>query len=77
VLGLQAANHFSRLTAVVTVAEATARSGPFDEAQSAFTLRDGAELRVLDRHDEWVQIANGTGKIGWLSRKQVAVLPGA
>ena len=77
VLGLQAANHFSRLTAVVTAAGATARSGPFDEAQSAFTPHDGAELRVLDRHGDWVQVANGAGKIGWLAVKQVAILPDA
>jgi tetratricopeptide (TPR) repeat protein len=77
VLALQTANHFKSSVAVVISAEATARSGPFDEAQSAFTLRDGAELRVLERHDDWVQVANGAGKIGWLSRKQVAVLPGA
>ena len=77
VLGLQAANHFSNGTAVVTVAEATARSGPFDEAQSAFTARDGAELSVLDQRDGWVQVANTAGKSGWLSTKLVAVLPGA
>jgi len=76
-LSLQAVNQFSRQTAVVISAEATARSGPFDEAQSAFTARDGAELRVLDRHDNWVQVADGSGKIGWLNRQQVEVLPGA
>jgi tetratricopeptide (TPR) repeat protein len=77
VLALQAANHFNASVAVVTGAEATARSGPFDEAQSAFTARDGVELRVLDRHDDWVQVADGAGKIGWLNKKQVEVLPGA
>jgi tetratricopeptide (TPR) repeat protein len=77
VLALQAANHFNAAVAVVTGAEVTARSGPFDDAQSAFTAHDGAELRVLDRHDDWVQIASGAGKIGWLSRKQVEVLTGA
>jgi tetratricopeptide (TPR) repeat protein len=77
VLGLQAANHFNATIAVVTNAEATARSGPFEEAQSAFTVHDGVELPVLDRHDDWVQVRNGAGKIGWLSRKQVALLPGA
>ena len=77
VLALQAANHFNSSVAVVTGAEATARSGPFEDAQSAFTAHDGAEMRVLDRHDDWVQVANGAGKIGWLSRKQVEVLPGA
>ena len=32
-------------------------------------------MTVLDRHDNWVQVADGSGKIGWLSRKQVEVLP--
>ena len=77
VLALQAANHFSASVAVVTATEATARSGPFDDAQSAFTVRDGAEMHVLDRHDDWVQVADGSGKIGWLTRKQADVLPGA
>jgi len=77
ILALQAANHFNSSVAVVTSAETTARSGPFDDAQTAFTAHDGAELRVLDRHDDWVQVDNGAGKIGWLSKKQVEVLPGA
>jgi tetratricopeptide (TPR) repeat protein len=77
ILGLQAANHFNASVAVVTSGEATARSGPFDDAQVAFTAKDGAELNVLDRHDDWVQVVNNAGKIGWLSRKQVTVLPGA
>jgi tetratricopeptide (TPR) repeat protein len=77
VLALQAANHFTSSVAVVTAAEATARSGPFDDAQSTFTAHDGAELRVLDRHDAWVQVSNGAGKIGWFSQQQVEVLPGA
>ena len=77
VLGLQAANHFSSATAVVITDNATARSGPFDDAQSAFTARDGAELSVLDHRADWVQVADGTGKIGWLSTQQVEVLPGA
>ncbi len=76
VLGVQAANHFNQSIAVVTAAEATARSGPFDDAQSAFTAHDGAELSVLASHDDWVQVADASGKIGWLSRKQVEVLPG-
>jgi len=76
-LGWQAAEHFSRQTAVVISPEATARSGPFDEAQRAFTTRDGAELAVLDRHGDWVQVGDGAGRIGWLAVKQVEILPGA
>lgn len=77
VLALQAANHFNSAVAVVTSAETTARSGPFDDAQSAFTARDGAELSVLDRREGWVQVTNSAGKSGWLPAKQVEVLPGA
>ncbi|MDD5138920.1 MAG: tetratricopeptide repeat protein [Verrucomicrobiales bacterium] len=77
VLGLQAANHFSNASAVVVADNVTARSGPFDDAQSAFTARDGAELSVLSRRDDWVQVADATGKTGWLPVKQVEILPGA
>jgi tetratricopeptide (TPR) repeat protein len=77
ILGVQAANHFSRQTAVIISAAATARSGPFDDAQNAFAIHDGAELSVLDRRDDWVQVADGSGKTGWLPAKQVEVLPGA
>ena len=77
VLAVQAANYFLSSTAVITADNATARSGPFDDAQSAFTARDGAELSVLDRREGWVQVASGAGKSGWLPMKQVEVLPGA
>ena len=77
ILGLQAANHFNSSVAVVTSNEATARSGPFDDAQSAFTAHDGAELRVLGHHDDWVQVAGSAGQTGWLPARQVEILPGA
>ena len=77
VLGLRAENHFFKATAVVIADNVTARSGPFDDAQSAFIGRDGAELSVMDRRDGWVQVANGAGKSGWLSTEQVEILPGA
>jgi len=76
-LGVQGTEHFSRQTAVVVLPEVTARSGPFDEAQSAFTAHDGEELVVMDRHGGWFQVNAGTGKIGWLQMKQVEILPGA
>lgn len=77
VLALQAANHFNSSVAVVTAVEATARSGPFNDAQTVFTSHDGAEMRVLDRHEDWVQVTDNAGRIGWFSKKQVEVLPGA
>jgi SH3-like domain-containing protein len=76
-LGVAAAIHFSMQTAVVVAPEVTARSGPFDEAQSSFTAHNGAELAVLDRRDNWLQVTDGSGRIGWLQRKQVEMLPGS
>ncbi len=76
-LGLQAASHFTQATAVVTTTAATVRSGPFDDAQESFRAHDGNELSILSQHDDWVQVADAQGKIGWLSLKQVQVVPGA
>jgi tetratricopeptide (TPR) repeat protein len=76
-LAAAATSHFSKPVAVVIDAEATARSGPFAEAQDAFKAQNGAELPVLDRRDNWLQVADGAGRIGWLPAKQVEVLPGA
>jgi tetratricopeptide (TPR) repeat protein len=75
-LGVNAAIHFSKQTAVVVAQVATARSGPFDEAQSAFTSHDGAELAVLDHRDNWLQVTDSSGRIGWFQRQQVEILPG-
>jgi tetratricopeptide (TPR) repeat protein len=76
-LGVNAAIHFSKQTAVIVVPEVTTRSGPFEEAQSAFTAHNGAELAVLDRRDNWLQVTDGSGRIGWLQRPQVEILPGS
>jgi tetratricopeptide (TPR) repeat protein len=77
VLGIQVDSHFSQSTAVVITAEATARSGPFADAQNAFITHNGAELSVVSRHDDWVQVADASGKSGWLPVKQVELLRGA
>jgi tetratricopeptide (TPR) repeat protein len=75
VLALQAASHFNASVAVVTVPDASVRSGPFDDAQNVFTAHDGAEMSVLDTHDQWVEVAGAGGKTGWVNRRQVDVLP--
>ncbi|HVV70702.1 MAG TPA: tetratricopeptide repeat protein [Verrucomicrobiae bacterium] len=58
---------------VVMSKEATVRQGPLEESQTAFTLHDGAEVQVLDRKDDWLQITTGPRSIGWLKREQVAL----
>ncbi|MEO5804337.1 MAG: tetratricopeptide repeat protein [Verrucomicrobiota bacterium] len=58
-------------SAVVIVPEAVVRPGPFDESPGAFTLRDGAEVTVLDQKENWLQIADATQRTGWLPEKNV------
>lgn len=77
IFGIEVENHFSNSTAIVISPQTQVRSGPFDDAQNSFAVRDGAELSVLDRHDDWVQIADGAGKSGWLNKSQIEILPGA
>ncbi|MGA2030022.1 MAG: tetratricopeptide repeat protein [Verrucomicrobiota bacterium] len=72
-VGADAAIYFSKPIAVVVAPDAMARSGPFDEAQSEFTVYDGAELAVTDQRDDWLQVTDGLGRIGWLERKQVEI----
>lgn len=74
-LGAAAKIHFSNQVAVVILPDAIARSGPFNDAQNAFAVHDGAELPVLDKHDGWVQVSNGAGRTGWMPAGQVEVLP--
>lgn len=62
-------------TAVVVVSEAVVRQGPLDESQTAFTVHDGAELQVLDRKDDWLQVTTDPRRIGWVRRDQVILTP--
>jgi uncharacterized protein YgiM (DUF1202 family) len=59
---------------VIAADEAVLRHGPFDESQSAFALRDGAELTVLDERENWLQVADTANRVGWIREKQVALV---
>ena len=61
--------------AIVIAPEASVRYGPFEEAQRFYTLRDGAELLVLDRKDNWLQVIDASRRTGWLQTNDVLVLP--
>ena len=61
--------------AIVVTRDAVVRHGPLDESQTAFTLHDGAELKVLDQKDDWLQVGTDARRIGWLRRDQVVLAP--
>lgn len=56
---------------IVVKPEAVVRLTPIDEAKEAFTVHDGAELRVLDQEGKWLQVSAGPLRLGWLPRDQV------
>jgi len=74
-LGLVVTQNDADHIAIVSVSEASVRNSPFDESPATFTVHDGAELRVLDRKDNWLRVTDGTARAGWL--KTEAVVPQA
>ena len=59
---------------VIIAPEAVVRRGPYDESPSVFTLRDGTEVTVLDRKNDWLEIVDGSQRTGWLAEKQMMSL---
>ncbi len=65
--------HRSDAGGVVISRDAVVRQGPFEESPATFTLHDGAELKVLDRKEDWFQISTGPRRIGWMKSDQVVL----
>jgi tetratricopeptide (TPR) repeat protein len=58
---------------IVVKPEAVVRAGWFDESKEAFTVHDGAELKVLDQNDKWLQVSADPLRLGWIPRDEVVV----
>lgn len=56
---------------VVITEEAAVRYGPLEEAQTAFQIPEGAEVRILDAKGEWVNVRDPLGRTGWLLRNRL------
>jgi tetratricopeptide (TPR) repeat protein len=65
----------STKTAIVISRDVPVRRGPLEDASASFTVHDGAELRVLDQNNEWLQVTSDPSRIGWLRRDQVLLSP--
>jgi tetratricopeptide (TPR) repeat protein len=61
-------------TFVITTKEAVVRRGPLDESQSFYTSADGTELKVLDQSQDWVEVADSSGRRGWTLKSQGVLL---
>ena len=48
--------------------------GPFEESPSAFTLRDGVEVEILEWRKGWVQVRHDSNRNGWVPGNQIVSL---
>jgi len=65
--------------AVVVAQEAVVRYGPLEDSRVHFQLRNGAEVQIVGRKqnspaEAWLQVRDGSNRIGWLKRDQVVIL---
>ncbi len=72
-LGIRFAETKSASVAIVIAPDATLRTSPLEDSPAMFTAHDGAELRVLDRLNDWLQLTDGAGRTGWLQRERVSL----
>jgi hypothetical protein len=70
-LGAACNDRFGQRPAVIVAKEAVVRYGPLEESQSHYTLRDGAEVNVLDSNQGWVQISDAQNRVGWVKQEQL------
>lgn len=59
--------------AIIVEPEVAVRQGPLDDAPKAFVAHDGAELKVLDQKDDWLQVSVAPGRFGWVNRAAVVI----
>jgi len=60
-------------SAVVVSHEAVVHQAPLAESPGPLTLQEGAEVRILDHKDDWVQVTTDPRRIGWVRRDELAL----
>jgi len=65
--------------AVIVTQQAVVRFGPVEDSRVHFQLRNGAEVQIVGRKESgpveaWLQVRDGSNRIGWLKRDQVVIL---
>lgn len=60
--------------AVVVVSKVAAHSSPFEGSDKTFDLQDGAEVRILDEKEDWIQATTDARRTGWIQKRNVDFL---
>ncbi|MDB6052805.1 MAG: repeat-containing protein [Verrucomicrobiales bacterium] len=56
----------NRSICIVAVPETQIRNGPFSEASVLKQIKDGQILKILERHEDWLQIEDSQNSVGWV-----------
>lgn len=71
----QRASALGRSTvAMVWDADAQLRSGPGEDNTVLFTLHPGLDVRIIDRHGDWLQVAAAERIAGWIEKKKLVLI---
>ena len=64
----------SGLYGVVVVEKAQVHSSPFEGSDKTFDLQDGAEVRILDEKEGWIQVTTDPRRTGWIQKQNLQPL---
>jgi len=75
--GLTYSFYYQRMVriVIVTVPDALVRQRPLDTAPNAFPVHDGAEMRLLERRENWLQVSPDPSRIGWITQDNALIYP--
>ena len=74
VLGLKVARSLDTQATVISPGAAIIRSGPVPEAAELGSIPEGAAISVRDFYKDWVQVRFDRQPVGWLQRKDIAII---
>ncbi len=63
-----------RTQAVVMVPAVSVKSSPDRSAKDLFVLHEGTTVRIVDRLEEWCEVAIADGKKGWIEAKRIEII---
>ena len=47
------------------------KTKPSINSSTAFELRDGNKVKIIDSNEDWYEISFGEGEIGWIEKSHV------
>lgn len=74
-LGCKMLATVTRPSAVAVAPEVVVRFGPLEESPGHYTVGEGAEMRVLDRKQDWLRVRDSMGRTGWVQEDRLILIP--